>query len=82
MYAAFLRQHLGEQRPYVSQEARLERAHGTYLTPLAVVVVVAAIVIIVTSGESIAVRYLVGLVSLDVAVRLVLWERGRQDGRV
>jgi uncharacterized OB-fold protein len=55
---------------------------GRYLTPLAVVVVVAAIVIIVTSGESIAVRYLVGLVSLDVAGRLVLWKRGRQDGRV
>lgn len=45
------------------------------------VVVLAAVVIIATSGESIAVRYLVGLVSLDVAVRLVLWERGRQDGR-
>jgi len=55
---------------------------GRYLTPLAVVLVVAAIVIIVTSGESIAVRYLVGLVSLDVAVRLVLWERRRQDGKV
>jgi len=40
---------------------------GRYLTPLAVVLVVAAVVIIVTSGESIAVRYLVGLVSLDVA---------------
>jgi hypothetical protein len=75
---AFLRQHLGEQRPYVSWEARLECAHGT---PLALVVVLAAIVIIVTSGESIAVRYLVGLVSLDVAVRLVLWQRGHQNGR-
>jgi hypothetical protein len=53
----------------------LERAHGRYLTPLAVL-------IIVTSGESIAVRYLVGLVSLDVAVRLVRWERGHQDGGV
>jgi hypothetical protein len=52
---------------------------GRYLTPLAVVLVVAAIVIIVTSGESIAVRYLVALVSLDVAVRLVLWERRRQN---
>jgi len=51
---------------------------GRYLTPLAVVLVVAAVVIIVTSGESIAVRYLVGLVSLDVAARLVLWERRRQ----
>ena len=50
-----------------------------YATPIAVVVVVAAIVIIATSGESIAVRYLVGLVSLDVAVRLVLWERGRRN---
>jgi hypothetical protein len=56
---------------------------GRYLTPLAVVVVVlAAVVIIVTSGESIAVRYLVGLVSLDVAVRLALWERSHQNGRV
>ena len=54
---------------------------GRYLTPLAVVVVVPAIVIIVTSGESIAVRYLVGLILLDVAVRLVFWERGRQNGR-
>src|SRR4029453_5834649 len=51
---------------------------GRYLTPLAVVLVVAAVVFIVTSGESIAVRYLVGLVSLDVAARLVLWERRRQ----
>jgi hypothetical protein len=55
---------------------------GRYLTPLAVVVVLAAVVIIVTSGESIAVRYLVGLVSLDVAVRPVLWERSHQNGRV
>ena len=55
---------------------------GRYLTPLAAVLVVAAIVIIVTSGESIAVRYLVGLVSLDVAVRLVLWERRRENGKV
>jgi hypothetical protein len=54
---------------------------GRYLTPLAVLIVVAAVVIIVTSGESIAVRYLVGLVSLDVAVRLVRWERGHQEGR-
>ena len=60
----------------------MERAHGTFLTPLAVLIVVAAVVIIVTSGESIAVRYLVGLVSLDVAVRLVRWERGHQDGGV
>ena len=52
---------------------------GRYLTPLAVVLVVAAVVITVTSGESIAVRYLVGLVSLDVAARLVLWERRRQN---
>ena len=52
---------------------------GRYLTPLAAVLVVAAIVIIVTSGESIAVRYLVGLVSLDVAVRLVRWQRGHPD---
>jgi hypothetical protein len=51
---------------------------GRYLTPLAVVLVVAAVIIIVTSGESIAVRYLVGLVSLDVAVRLIRWERGQQ----
>ena len=55
---------------------------GRYLTPLAVVVVLAAVVIIVTSGESIAVRYRVGLVSLDVAGRLALWERSHQNGRV
>jgi hypothetical protein len=52
---------------------------GRYLTPLAVVLVVAAVIIIVTSGDSLAVRYLVGLVSLDVAARLILWERGRQS---
>jgi len=51
---------------------------GRGLTPLAVVLVVAAVIIIVTSGESIAVRYLVGPVSLDVAVRLIRWERGQQ----
>jgi hypothetical protein len=52
---------------------------GRYLSPLAVVLVVAAVIIIITtSGESIAVRYLVGLVSLDVAVRLIRWERGQQ----
>ena len=50
-----------------------------YLAPLAVLLVVAAVVIIVTSGESIAVRYLVGLVSLDVALRLVRWQRGHPD---
>lgn len=50
-----------------------------YAIPLAVVVVVAAVVVIATSGESIAVRYLLGLVSLDVAVRLILWERGRRN---
>jgi hypothetical protein len=55
---------------------------GRYLTPLAVLIVAAAAVIIVTSGESIAVRYLTGLVSLDVAVRLVRWERGHQNGKV
>jgi hypothetical protein len=31
---------------------------GRYLTPLAVVLVVAAVIIIVTSGDSLAVRYL------------------------
>jgi len=77
----FLRQHLGGQWPYGSQDQGWSVHMGRYLTPLAVVVVLAAVVIIVTSGESIAVRYLVGLVSLDVAGRLVLWERGRQDGR-
>jgi hypothetical protein len=54
----------------------------SYAIPLAVVVVVAAVVIIATSGESIAVRYLVGLVSLDVAARLIIWERGRRDASV
>jgi len=64
----------------VSREASLWSVHmERYLTPLAVLLVVAAVVIIVTSGESIAVRYLVGLVSLDVAVRLVRWQRGHPD---
>lgn len=50
-----------------------------YPTLLAVAVLVVAVVIIVTTGESIAVRYLVALVSLDVAARLTIWERGRRS---
>ena len=44
--------------------------------PLAILIVVAAVILIVTTGESYAVRYLTGLVSLDVAVRLA-----RSSGR-
>jgi hypothetical protein len=51
------------------------------MTVLAVVVVLLAAVIVITSGESIAVRYLTGLVSLDVAVRLVGWGRKRGNAR-
>jgi hypothetical protein len=39
---------------------------------LAAIVVVSAAVIIATSGESVAVRYLTGLVAADIAVRLVV----------
>ena len=47
------------------------------LWALAAVVVVAALVIVVTSGESIAVRFLTMLVALDVGTRLVLRGRDR-----
>ena len=40
---------------------------------LAAVIVVAAIVVIATSGESVAVRFLTGIVSADIAVRLAHW---------
>ncbi|MGH9278597.1 MAG: hypothetical protein ACRD12_10905 [Acidimicrobiales bacterium] len=36
------------------------------------VIIVSAVVIIATSGESIAVRYLTGLVAADVSVRLIM----------
>ena len=38
---------------------------------LAAVLVLAAIVIVVTSGESVAVRFLVIIVSLDIGARLI-----------
>ena len=38
---------------------------------IAVILVVAAAVIIITSGESVAVRFLTAIVSIDIAVRLV-----------
>ena len=44
---------------------------------LAAIIVVAALVIVITSGESVAVRFLTMLVSLDVAARLVLRGRDR-----
>jgi hypothetical protein len=47
------------------------------LWPLAAIIVVAALVIVITSGESIAVRFLTMLVSLDVGTRLVLRGRDR-----
>ena len=46
------------------------------LSLLAGLVVVTAAVIVITSGESIAVRFLTALVSLDVATRL--WLAGRR----
>jgi hypothetical protein len=48
--------------PQGSREARLL---------LGALLVVVAAVVIVTSGESVAVRYLLGLVTLDITVRLV-----------
>jgi len=39
---------------------------------LAVLLVVAAVVIVATSGESIAVRFLTSIVSIDIAVRLIV----------
>jgi len=48
---------------------------------LAAVVVVSAAVIIITSGESVAVRYLTGLVAADVAVRLAVHGERRPLGR-
>jgi hypothetical protein len=47
------------------------------LWALAAIIVVAAAVIVITSGESIAVRFLTVLVSLDVGTRLVLRGRDR-----
>jgi hypothetical protein len=44
---------------------------------LAAVIVLAAIGIVVTSGESVAVRFLTMLVALDVGTRLVLRGRDR-----
>jgi hypothetical protein len=44
---------------------------------LAGVVLATAAAIVITSGESIAVRYLTSLVALDVATRLVLHSRRR-----
>lgn len=40
-------------------------------TIVAAVVVLVAVVVIATTGESIAVRYLLGLVALDIAFRLL-----------
>ena len=42
---------------------------------LAAVLVIAAVVIVVTSGESIAVRFLVIIVSLDIGARLIRGSR-------
>jgi hypothetical protein len=47
------------------------------LWALAAIIVVAALVIVITSGESIAVRFLTMLVALDVGTRLVLRGRDR-----
>jgi hypothetical protein len=44
---------------------------------LAAIIVVAGLVIVITSGESVAVRFLTMLVSLDVGTRLVLRGRDR-----
>ncbi|HMK11710.1 MAG TPA: hypothetical protein VK461_09025 [Acidimicrobiales bacterium] len=38
---------------------------------LAAVLVIAAVIIVITSGESVAVRFLVIIVSLDIGARLI-----------
>jgi hypothetical protein len=48
---------------------------------LAAVIVVSAAIVIITSGESVAVRYLTGLVAADIAVRLVSHAERRPVGR-
>jgi len=42
---------------------------------LAAIIIVAALVIVITSGESVAVRFLTMLVALDVGARLVTRSR-------
>ena len=39
-------------------------------TVLAVILIVAGAVIVITSGESVAVRFLTAIVTLDIAIRL------------
>lgn len=39
-------------------------------TVLAVILVIAGAVIVITSGESVAVRFLTAIVTLDIAIRL------------
>jgi hypothetical protein len=39
-------------------------------TALALILVVAGAIIVITSGESVAVRFLTAIVTLDIAVRL------------
>jgi len=39
-------------------------------TVLAVILVIAGAVIVITSGESVAVRFLTSIVTLDIAIRL------------
>ena len=39
-------------------------------TVLAVILIVAGAVIVITSGESVAVRFLTSIVTLDIAIRL------------
>ena len=39
-------------------------------TVLAVILIIAGAVIVITSGESVAVRFLTAIVTLDIAIRL------------
>jgi len=39
-------------------------------TVLAVILIIAGAVIVITSGESVAVRFLTSIVTLDIAIRL------------
>ena len=46
-------------------------------TVLAVILIVAGAVIVITSGESVAVRFLTSIVTLDIAIRLYSRDRAR-----
>jgi hypothetical protein len=54
---------------------------STLATVLAAVLIVAGAVIVITSGESVAVRFLTSIVTLDIALRLYTRATGRSHTR-